>query len=113
MVRKVISRCAIVLAAWLPFFVLWVLFGLSFALDPSRTVFVASLITMGTAGLLGIAVWYSCRRWPWPLGFNLKFYSLHVVFAVLYAAAWTVAVFAIDSLCRGGPVPAFWSGPIL
>ena len=113
MLRKVISRCAIVLAAWLPFFALWVLFALSFARDPLPAVFVASLITMGSAGLLGIAVWHVCRRWPWPLRFDLKFYSLHVVFAVLYAAAWTIAVFAIDSLRSGRPVPGFWSEPIL
>src|SRR5262245_31730535 len=113
MFHRVISSCAIRLAARLPFFVLWVLFALSFARDPFRAVFVASLITMGSAGLLGIAVWHACRRWPWPLRFNLKFYSLHVVFAVLYAAAWTIAFFAIDSLRRGSAVPGFWSGPIL
>jgi hypothetical protein len=113
MARTIISRCAIVVAAWLPFFVLWVLFALSFARDPFSTVFVASLITMGSAGLLGIAVWHNCRRWPWPLRFNLQFYSLHVVFAFLYAAAWTIAVYGIDSLRRGSPVPGFWSGPIL
>src|SRR5215470_16218280 len=113
MLRKVINRCAIVFAAWLPFFVLWVLFALSFARDPFRTVFVASLITMGSAGLLGIAVWHTCRRWPWPLRFNLRFYLLHVAFAVLYAAAWTIAVFAIESLRRGGLAPGFWSRPIL
>jgi len=113
MIRKLIGRSAIVLAAWLPFFALWVLFALSFARDSFRTVFVASLITMGSAGLLGIAVWHTCRRWPWPFRFNLKFYSLHVVFALLYAGAWTIAVFAIESLRRGGLVPGFWSGPIL
>jgi len=113
MVHKVISRSAIVVAAWLPFFALWILFALSFARDPFSTVFVASLITMGSAGLLGIAVWYVCRRWPWPLGFNLRFYALHVVFAVLYAAAWTIAVYGIESSHRGSPVPGFWSRAIL
>src|SRR5215467_9864898 len=113
MVRKIISRSALVLAAWLPFFILWVLFALSFARDPFRTVFIASFITMGSAGLLGIVVWHTCRCWPWPLRFNLKFYSLHVVFAVLYAAAWTIVVFVIDSVRRGSPVRGFWSGPIL
>jgi hypothetical protein len=113
MIRKAIRRSAIVVAAWLPFFTLWVLFALSFARDPFSTVFVSSLITMGSAGLLGIAVWHICRCWPWPLGFNLRFYSLHVVFALLYAAAWTIAVYSIDSLRRGSPVHGFWSGPVL
>jgi hypothetical protein len=73
MVGKIIRRCAIALAAWLPFFALWVLFAMSFARDPFSAIFVSSLITMGIAGLLGIAVWQLCRRWPWPLGFKLSF----------------------------------------
>ena len=113
MVRKVITRCAIALAAWLPFFALWVLFAMSFARDPLSAIFVASLITMGSAGLLGIAVWKLCRRWPWPLGFNLNFYSLHFFFALLYAAAWMIAVYGLDALRRGGAAPGFWSLPIL
>src|SRR5262252_2185787 len=103
MLPKVIRRWVIVLTAWLPFFALWVLFAMSFARDPLPKIFLESLISMGSAGLLGIAVWHGCRRWPWPLRFDLKFYSLHVVFAVLYAAAWTIAVFAIDSLRSGRP----------
>src|SRR5215469_10075143 len=113
MVGKVIRRCAIALAAWLPFFVLWVLFAMSFARDPLSTIFVSSLMTMGSAGLLGIAVWQLCRRWPWPLGFNLNFYVLHVVFASLYAAAWIIAVDGLDALRRVSPAPGFWSLPVL
>jgi hypothetical protein len=113
MVGKIIRRCAIALAAWLPFFALWVLFAMSFARDPFSAIFVSSLITMGSAGLLGIAVWQLCRRWPWPLGFNRNFYLLHVVFALLYATAWTIAVYGLDALRRGSPMPGFWSLPIL
>jgi two-component system LytT family sensor kinase len=113
MVGKVIWRCAIALAAWLPFFALWVLFAMSFARDPLSTIFVSSLMTMGSAGLLGIAVWRLCRRRPWPLGLNLNFYMLHVLFALLYAAAWTIAVYGLDALRRGSPAPGFWSLPIL
>jgi len=113
MAGKIIRRCAIALAAWLPFFALWVLFAMSFARDPFSAIFISSLITMGTAGLLGIAVWQLCRRWPWPLGFKLNFYLLHVAFALLYAAAWTIAVYGLDALRRGGPVPGLWSLPVL
>lgn len=68
---------------------------------------------MGSAGLLGIAVWYACRRRPWPLGYNLSFYLLHVLFALLYAAAWTIAAYGLESLHRGSFVRGFWSWPIL
>lgn len=113
MIRKVIKRCAIVLAAWLPFFALWVLFAMSFAHDRFSTVLVSSLITMGSAGLLGIAVWHVCQRWPWPFGFTLKFYSLQAFFAFLFAAAWTIAVYGLESLRRGRSVPGFWVSSIL
>lgn len=113
MVRKIISHCAIAVAGWLPFLALWVLFAMSFARDPFSAIFVGSLITMGSAGLLGIAVWRLCRRWPWPLGFNLNFYLLHLFFALLYAAAWTLAVYGLGALRRGGAAPGLWSLPIL
>src|SRR5690348_15719753 len=113
MIRKAIKRCAIVLAAWLPFFALWVLFAMSFARDRFSAVLVSSLITMGSAGLLGIAVWHVCRRWPWPFGFTLKFYLLQVLFALSFAAAWTIAVYALESLRRGSPLSGFWVLSIL
>jgi signal transduction histidine kinase len=113
MVSKLIRSCAIALAAWLPFFALWVLFAMSFAREPFSAIFVTSLISMGSAGLLGIAVWQLCRSWPWPLGFNLNFYLLHAFSALLYAAAWTVAVYGLNALRLSGAVPGFWSLPIL
>lgn len=113
MLSKVIRRCAIALAAWLPFFALWVLFAMSFARDPFTVIFISSLITMGSAGLLGIAVWQLCRRWPWPLGFNLNFYLLHLVLALLYAAAWIIAVDGLDAMRHLSPAPVFWSMAIV
>lgn len=112
MIRNVIRRCAIVLAAWLPFFAIWVLFALSFARDRFSAVLVASLISMGSAGLLGIAVWHVCRRWPWPLGFSLTFYLFQILFAVAYAAVWTVAVYALESLRLGSALQGFWLWPV-
>src|SRR5215469_10803326 len=90
MVHKIIRRGGIALAAWLPFFVLWVLFGLALSRERFSVIFIASLITMGSAGLLGIPVWYLCRRWPLPLGFTLSFYLLHILFALMYATVWPV-----------------------
>jgi len=87
MVPKVFKRWIIAFTAWLPFFVLWVLFAMSFARDRFSAIFLASLISMGSAGLLGIGVWYGCRRWPWPFGFSLSFYLVYVLCALLYAAA--------------------------
>src|SRR5215471_10673932 len=113
MVPKVFRRWVIVLTAWLPFFALWVLFAMSFARDPLPKIFLESLISLGSAGLLGIAVWHGCRRWSWPLGFSFSFYLVHVLCAFLYAAGWTIAVYGLESLRRGRLVPGFWTWPVL
>jgi hypothetical protein len=109
MARKLIRRCVIASAVWLPFFAIWLLVAMSFARDRFSAVLVGSLISMGSAGLLGIAVWYVCQRWPWPLGFNLNFYLLQIFFAVVYGGAWTAAVYGLDFLRRGSGVQGFWS----
>jgi hypothetical protein len=80
MLRRIIRRYAIVLAAWLPFFVIWVLFEMLYAHCPLRGVLLTSLISMGGASLLGIAVWHVCWRRPWPLQLDLRFYASCLVF---------------------------------
>src|SRR6266567_4578362 len=62
MVRKLIKRCAIAFAAWLPFFAIWLLVAMSFARDPFSAVLTGTLLSMGSAGLLGIAVH---AFWSW------------------------------------------------
>src|SRR5437016_1513054 len=109
MVHKLIKRCAIALAAWLPFFTIWLLVAMSFARDRFSAVLIGSLVSMGSAGLLGIAVWYVCQHWPWPLGFRLNFYLLQISFAVAYGVAWTAVVYGLEFLRRGSAAEAFWS----
>jgi two-component system LytT family sensor kinase len=111
--REALKRCAIVFAVWLPFFALWVLFAVSYTHDSFSAVLVASLISMGSAGLLGIAVWHICQRWPWPLGFRLNFYLLQISFALVYSVVWTAAVYGLESLHRRSALQGFWSWPVL
>jgi signal transduction histidine kinase len=105
MIRKAIKRCAVAIAAWLPFFAIWFLFALSYPHDRFLPVLVSSLISMGSAGLFGIAVWYLCKRWPLPHGFKLSFYLLQLVFAVAYGTAWTASLYGLE-LLHGGRIPA-------
>jgi histidine kinase len=105
MIRKAIKRCAVAIAAWLPFFAIWFLFALSYPHDRFLPVLVSSLISMGSAGVFGIAVWYLCKRWPLPHGFNLSFYLLQLVFAVAYGTAWTASLYGLE-LLHGGRLPA-------
>src|SRR5215467_2155445 len=109
MIRKAIKTCAIGLATWLPFCVLWVLFVLSITHERLPAILLGSLISMGSAGLLGIVVWHLCRRFPWPLRFSLKFYLLQIIFALLYAAAWIAAVYALEWLRRGTAIATLYS----
>lgn len=112
--RKIIKRYAIVLAAWLPFFAIWVFFAMLYAHYPLRAALVASLISMGTASLMGIAVWHVCQRWPWPLQLDLKFYLLQVCFASAYSILWTLSVDGLEALRRGAnPLLDFWKSPVL
>lgn len=110
---KVIRQAAIALAAWLPLYVFWVLSAMSFSHDKLSVVLIPCLISMGSGGLLGIAVWHVCRRYPWPPGFSLRFYVLQILLAVSYTGIWLAAMFAIESLRRGRVLPDFWTSSSL
>ncbi len=93
------------LAAWLPFFVLWFAAGMSFGVAPFRTVLVNAVLAMGSAGLLGILVWFACERWPWPLQFRLGFYALQIALAIAYGVTWTAVIVALESLRGSSGLP--------
>jgi signal transduction histidine kinase len=111
--RRWVRRGAIAIAAWLPFFVLWTAVTLSFPQASLRTALVNGLVSMGSAGVLGILVWFACWRWPWPLQFTLSFYTLQIGLAILYGVAWTAAVVALELLRGASAAPALLSWPAL
>ena len=112
--RKVIQSYAVAFAAWLPFFALWTLFAMTYAHFRLSAALAISLISMGSAGLLGLAVWHVCRRWPWPLRLSWKFYLLQVLLSALYSILWVFSANALDSLHRGTSLlPEFAQSPVL
>jgi signal transduction histidine kinase len=112
--RKVIKRYAIILAAWLPFFAIWVFLAMLYAHYPLRVALVTGMISMGSASLMGIAVWHICQRWPFPRRLDLKFYFLQVFFASGYSILWIILVEGLEALRRGAnPLPDFWKSPVL
>jgi len=112
--RKAIKRYAIVLAAWLPFFAIWVFFAMLYAHSPLRVALVTSMISMGSASLMGIAVWHVCQRWPWPLRLHLKFYLFQIFFASVYSILWSISVYWLESIRRGSnALQDFRSSPFL
>jgi hypothetical protein len=111
---KAIKRYAIVLAAWLPFFAIWVFFGILYGHSSLAVALIASLISMGSASLLGIVVWHVCRRLPWPLRMDLKFYFVQIFFAGVYSLVWNISVYWLESIHRGtGGIQDFWKSPLL
>ncbi len=68
---------------------------------------------MGSASLLGVAVWHVCQRWPWPFRLDLKFYLLQVLFASTYSVLWSILVFALEAMRRGNITLDFWKSPLL
>jgi two-component system, LytTR family, sensor kinase len=111
--RTWLRRCAIGLAAWLPFFVLWTAVTLSFPQATLRTALANGLVSMGSAGVLGIFVWFACKRWPWPVQFKLSFYTLQIALAIVYGVAWTVSVIALEVLGGASGAQALLSWPAL
>jgi signal transduction histidine kinase len=93
---KLIRRGVIAAVTWFPFFAIWTLVTMSFGRLAFSSVLTGSLITMGSAGVLGIGVWLACKRWPWPLGFKLRFYLLQIVLAIVYGVAWTAVICLLE-----------------
>jgi histidine kinase len=112
MMRKAIKSYAIVLAAWLPLFVIWVFVTMSYVRFFSALV--TSMISMGSAGLLGIAVWHICQHWPWPLRLTLRFYLIHILLASIYAFVWNLTIYWLESIRLGtNALHDFWASRVL
>jgi hypothetical protein len=98
---KALRRYGIVLAAWTPFFVVWLLLAMSYARMSLQDALFTTVVSMGTATLLGMGVWYLCGRLPWPLRPSLSFYLAHIALASGYAIVWTFLICALESIRRG------------
>lgn len=87
---------------------------MSYARFPLFSALVTSMISIGSAGLLGIAIWHVCQRWPWPLQLKGKFYLAHLFLASVYALLWNLAVYWLESARHGTNVlHDFWRSPVL
>ena len=80
-------------AAWLPFLVLWLIFGMQMGAT-FRQAFPRSLFAIGSAAILGLAVSKLCA--PMPLQLRPRFHLLHISAAALYAAMWTGGMLAYE-----------------
>ena len=87
-----------VVLAWVPLWGLWFLIAMS---SPGRAVSAAALdatVAIGTAALLGAAVWQLTGAYVWPEHLQFKFYGMHLLAGSLFAALWMLPVMAVDAL---------------
>src|SRR5881628_3067319 len=87
-----------VVLAWVPLWGLWFLIAMS---SPGRAVSAAALdatVAIGTAALLGAAVWRLTGAYVWPEHLQFKFYGMHLLAGSLFAALWMLPVMAVDAL---------------
>jgi signal transduction histidine kinase len=101
--RVALSRTLLIVGAWLPFFLFWVLFFLSYGRErPKLGAAVSSgVAAIGSAALLSLLVWRFCARNPWPLTVRPSFYVKHFAMACGYAAAWILTMYAAEGSLLG------------
>jgi CheY-like chemotaxis protein len=100
---RVLPRTVVVVGAWLPFFLFWVLFVMSFAQGTLSAALTSGLVSIGGAAVLGVAVWRFCRNRPWPLRVQPSFYAKHLAAASAYAATWLTGLNGVFALVYGKP----------
>lgn len=103
--RIVVVRTLTVVGAWLPFFLFWVLFFLSYAGEKPSMALWSGVVAIGSAAILGIEVWRFCAGHPWPLKVRPAFYAKHLAAASAYASLWLFAMNWSESFLRKAP---FW-----
>lgn len=86
--------------AWAPLWGLWFLIAMSY---PGATVSAAardSTVAIGTAALLGVAVWRITGIYVWPEHLHARFYTTHLLMGSLFAVLWMVPTLGIEALRR-------------
>ncbi|MBV8519387.1 MAG: histidine kinase [Acidobacteria bacterium] len=98
LVRTLLRNLALLVAAWLPFFSLWVFFAAAYGHQSVGAASYLAFYTIGSAAFLGLGVWYYCAAYRWPQEVRIGFYARHLAMASLYSALWILATYWIGSL---------------
>jgi len=92
-----------VMGAWLPIFLFWLFFSMAYARISFAEALSRAVLNIGSAAILGTAVWRLSARAPWPREMKLSFYAGQLVAAAVYATLWTVSMYAFEALIGGMP----------
>lgn len=101
--RVALVRTLMVVGAWFPFFLFWVLFYLSYGRERQEltTALSSAFAAIGSAALLSLAVWRFCARNPWPLTVRPSFYLKHLTAASAYGVTWILAMYGGEGALQG------------
>ena len=104
--KTVGGRILLVVGAWLPFYLFWVLFFLTYGQGTAavRTAFASGAVAIGSAAILGLGVWRHAATHPWPLQVRPGFYARHAVAASAFAIAWILMMYVGDAPIEGKSV---------
>ena len=89
-----------VVLAWAPLWGLWFLIAIS---SPGVSLAGAALdstVAIGTAALLGVAVWRFTGVYVWPEQPPFTFYGTHLLAGALFAVLWMLPVMGADAVRR-------------
>lgn len=89
------------LLAWIPFFLLWVLFTLAFMETSVTDALVSAVVSTVSAAILGLGVWHFAGWLPWPDRSSPKFVIAQFVAGFPFALLWTIAGYATHSVRMG------------
>ena len=89
-----------VVLAWVPLWGLWFLINMS---SPGQSLAGAALDatrSIGTAALLGVAVWWLTGVYDWPEHLQFKFFGVHLLAGSLFTVLWMLPMFGAEALRR-------------
>jgi two-component system, LytTR family, sensor kinase len=86
------------IAAWLPALVLWLAFAMAGGQVSLTAAFLPSVLTIGVAAVVGLAIWEVCIRVSLPERFRAGFFAIHLLAAIVYSVVWVIATIAIEPL---------------
>ncbi len=105
------KKTAALVAAWLPFVALWLMFSIQ-AGATFRQALPFALYAIASAALLGLIVWRFCARMPFSGELRPRFYAVHLFAAALYAVTWAagmgVFVWLFEGRWAARPMVVLW-----
>jgi len=107
-------QAAALIAAWLPIGLFWMILMMVYGRISAAQALPRTVLTIGAAALLGVAVWHFCMKRPWPHRMRARFYLQQFVAASIYAILWVASMYAIEPLISNTSMrTAFTSSHVL